>query len=402
MEFLNPEDQLKVLARGAFEIITPHELLDKLASSKRSGVPLRVKAGFDPTAPDLHLGHCVLLKKLRDFQDLGHTVVLIIGDYTAMIGDPSGRTETRPPLTGKEVQENARTYERQVFKILRKDRTEVLFNSSWLGRMSAQELLELATLENVARMLEREDFNRRYRSGAPITIREFLYPLIQAYDSVVVRADVELGGSDQKFNILLGRDIQRHFGLVPQVALLMPILEGLDGTRKMSKSLGNYIAIEDAPDEIFGKIMSLPDEVMWKYFELLSSRTLEEIESMRSDWHPMEAKKALALEMTAWFWGDEAAQAAKRAFEERFSKREFPDEAREVVLPKGGRLTLLDLVMECSERLKGRSEGKRLIQQGGLTIGGKKYTDPFGFPPMEEVLEVKIGKREFVRVRFSD
>ncbi|MEM4409769.1 MAG: tyrosine--tRNA ligase [Candidatus Caldarchaeum sp.] len=225
MEFLNPEDQLKLLARGAFEIITPDELLEKLAVSQRTGVPLRVKAGFDPTAPDLHLGHCVLLKKLRDFQDLGHTVVFIIGDYTAMIGDPSGRIEARPPLTIDEVKENARTYERQVFKILRKDRTEVLFNSSWLGRMSAQELLELATLENVARMLEREDFNKRYRSGAPITIREFLYPLIQAYDSVVVRADVELGGSDQKFNILLGRDIQRHFGLAPQVALLMPILE---------------------------------------------------------------------------------------------------------------------------------------------------------------------------------
>jgi tyrosyl-tRNA synthetase len=281
MDFLEPEKQLEIIKRGTEEIITEEELLSKLKRSRSEGRPLRVKAGFDPTAPDLHLGHCVLLKKLRDFQDLGHTVIFLIGDFTAMIGDPSGRIETRPALSEQEVAQNAKTYERQVFKILRRDRTEVVFNSTWLGKMSAKELLELASLENVARMLEREDFRKRYTMGAPITLKEFLYPLIQAYDSVSLKSDVELGGTDQKFNILLGRDVQRHFNQEPQVAVFVPILEGLDGVRKMSKSLGNYIAIEDPPEEIFGKVMSISDTLMWRYYELLSRRSREEIEEMR-------------------------------------------------------------------------------------------------------------------------
>ena len=401
MDFLEPEKQLEIIKRGTEEIITEEELLSKLKRSRSEGRPLRVKAGFDPTAPDLHLGHCVLLKKLRDFQDLGHTVIFLIGDFTAMIGDPSGRIETRPALSEQEVSENAKTYERQVFKILRRDRTEVVFNSTWLGKMSAKELLELASLENVARMLEREDFRKRYTMGAPITLKEFLYPLIQAYDSVSLKSDVELGGTDQKFNILLGRDVQRHFNQEPQVAVFVPILEGLDGVRKMSKSLGNYIAIEDPPEEIFGKVMSISDTLMWRYYELLSRRSREEIEEMRLKWHPMDAKKALAFEITAWFYGEEEALKAQRDFEKKFSERVFPEDAREVVLQRKDGITVLDLVLLSSQRVKSRGEAKRLIEQGGVSIDGEKVTDTKALVPYRDQLKLKIGKREFVKVRFT-
>jgi tyrosyl-tRNA synthetase len=401
MDFLEPEKQLEIIKRGTEEIITEEELLSKLKRSRSEGRPLRVKAGFDPTAPDLHLGHCVLLKKLRDFQDLGHTVIFLIGDFTAMIGDPSGRIETRPALSEQEVSENAKTYERQVFKILRMDRTEVVFNSTWLGKMSARELLELASLENVARMLEREDFRKRYNLGIPITLKEFLYPLVQAYDSVNLKADVELGGTDQKFNILLGRDVQRHFNQEPQVAVFVPILEGLDGVRKMSKSLGNYIAIEDPPEEIFGKVMSISDTLMWRYYELLSRRSREEIEEMRLKWHPMDAKKALAFEITAWFHGEERALKAQRDFEKKFSERVFPEDAREVVLQRKNGITVLDLVLLSSQRVRSRGEAKRLIEQGGVSIDGEKVTDTKALVPYRDQLRLKIGKREFVRVRFT-
>ena len=399
MTFPSPEEQIEIIRRGTEEIISEEELLAKFKKSAEMGEPLRIKAGFDPTAPDLHLGHCILLKKLRDFQDLGHTVVFLIGDFTAMIGDPSGRAETRPPLTEDEVAENAKTYERQVFKILRKDRTEVVFNSSWLKKMSAEELLRLASLENVARMLERDDFHKRYASGTPITIKEFLYPLIQAYDSANIRADVELGGTDQKFNILLGRDVQRYFGQEPQVAIFLPILEGLDGVRKMSKSLGNYIAVEDTPEDIFGKAMSISDELMWRYFELLSSRSPEEIKKMKSEWHPMDAKKTLAYEITSWFHGEDSAASARRDFEIKFSEREFPEDAREILLDKKNGSTILDLVVNSSERVKSRGEAKRLIEQGGVTVDGEKITDPKAVVPHKELLKVKIGKREFVKVK---
>jgi tyrosyl-tRNA synthetase len=401
MTFLDPEKQLQIIKRGTEEIISEEELLAKFKKSIEKGEPLRIKAGFDPTAPDLHLGHCILLKKLRDFQDLGHTVIFLIGDFTAMIGDPSGRTETRPPLTEGEVAENAKTYERQVFKILRRDRTEVVFNSSWLKKMSAEELLKLASLENVARMLERDDFHKRYTSGTPITIKEFLYPLIQAYDSVNIRADVELGGTDQKFNILLGRNVQRYFNQEPQVAIFVPILEGIDGVRKMSKSLGNYIAVEDSPEDTYGKIMSISDELMWRYYELLSSRPKEEINNMKATWHPMDAKKALAFEITSWFHGEESARNTQRDFETKFSEREFPEDAREITLDRKNGTTILDLIVLSSERIKSRGEAKRLIEQGGVSVDGKKITDPKALIPHKELLKIKIGKREFVKVRFS-
>lgn len=401
MKSLSPEKQIEIIKSGTAEIISEEELLEKLKKSIEIGKPLRIKAGFDPTAPDLHLGHCVLLKKLRDFQDLGHTVIFLIGDFTAMIGDPSGRSETRPPLSREEVVNNAETYERQVFKILRKDRTEVVFNSSWLGKMSAEEVLRLATLQNVARMLERDDFHKRYTSGTPITIMEFLYPLIQAYDSVNIRADVEFGGTDQKFNILLGRDIQRYFNQEPQVVILVPILEGLDGVQKMSKSLRNYIAIEDSPEDIYGKVMSISDALMWKYYELLSHRSCEEIQEMKDELHPMDAKKALAFEIVSWFHGQDCALEAQRDFEIKFSERQFPEDAREVTLERKNGTTILDLVLLSSEKIKSRGEAKRLIEQGGVSVDEQKFADPKAPVPHKELLKVKIGKREFVKVRFT-
>lgn len=401
MTFLRPEEQLRIVKRGTEEIISEEELLAKFKRSIERGEPLRIKAGFDPTAPDLHLGHCILLKKLRDFQDLGHTVIFIIGDFTAMIGDPSGRTETRPPLSEDEVAENAKTYERQVFKILKRERTEVVFNSSWLKRMSAEELLRLASLENVARMLERDEFHKRYTSGVPITLKEFLYPLIQAYDSATIRADVELGGTDQRFNILLGRDVQRYFNQEPQVAIFVPILEGLDGVKKMSKSLGNYIAVEDTPEDIYGKIMSISDTLMWRYYELLSSRSSEEVDRMRAEWHPMDAKKALAFEIVSWLHGEEEAKNAERDFETKFSERRFPEDAREVTLDRRNGTTILDLVVLSSERVKSRGEAKRLIEQGGVSVDGERITDPKAPLPQRDLLKVKIGKREFVKVRLG-
>jgi tyrosyl-tRNA synthetase len=401
MTFPGPEKQLEIIGNGTAEIISEEELLLKLRKSVDTKKPLRIKAGFDPTAPDLHLGHCVLLKKLRDFQDLGHTVVFLIGDFTAMIGDPSGKTETRPPLTKDEVANNAKTYERQVFKILKEDKTEVVFNSTWLERMGAQEMLVLASLENVARMLEREDFRKRYTSGATITIREFLYPLIQAYDSVNIRADVEFGGTDQRFNILLGRDVQRYFKQEPQVAILVPILEGLDGVQKMSKSLGNYIAIEEPPEDIFGKVMSVSDELMWRYYDLLSQRSRKEIKKMKEEWHPMDAKKALAFELVSWFHGEESASQAQKDFEMRFSERQFPEDAKEITITRTNGTTILDLVLLASQRVKSRGEAKRLIEQGGVIVNGQKIADPKTLLSYKELLKVKIGKREFIKVRFS-
>jgi len=376
MDFLKPKAQLEIIRRGTAEIILEDELLEKLKSSYETGEPLRVKAGFDPTAPDLHLGHCVLLKKLRDFQDLGHKVIFLIGDFTAMIGDPSGKSETRPPLTTEMIANNAETYEKQVFKILRRDMTSVMFNSEWLEKMSARELLELSTLENVARMLERDDFSKRYKDGVAITLREFLYPLVQAYDSAKLESDVEFGGTDQKFNILLGRDVQRSFGQAPQVAILLPILEGLDGVKKMSKSLGNYIAIEDTPQDIFGKVMSISDERMWKYYELLTNTPLEEREALKSGAHPMEAKKSLAFRMVEWFNGAGSAEAAQKDFEVKFSRRDFPEDAREVIIEKGGDTSILDLVMVSSAKIKSKGEAKRLIQQGGGEPGQREVHRP--------------------------
>ena len=397
---MNPEEQLEILKGGTADIISEEELLAKLKKSAEKNEPLRIKAGFDPTAPDLHLGHCVLLKKLREFQNLGHLVLFLIGDFTAMIGDPSGRSETRPPLTEDEVKQNAETYERQVFKILDREKTEVIFNSKWLAGMSAADLLKLSTLGNVARMLERDDFDKRYKSGVSISINEFLYPLIQAYDSAQMKADVEFGGTDQTFNILLGRDVQRHYGQEPQVAILLPILEGLDGVKKMSKSLNNYIAVEDSAVDIFGKVMSVSDELMWRYYELLTYHTEDEINNLKSG-HPMDAKKALAYELTAWLQGEEEAKKARDDFNTKFSSREFPEDAREIVLDKDNERTVLDLVVQSSNSLKSRGEAKRLVLQGGVSIEGKKVTDINEVVPDLESLQLRIGKKEFVVVKIK-
>jgi len=400
LSFKSPEEQLKIIKRGTAEIISEEELLKKLKKSADNNKPLRIKAGFDPTAPDLHVGHCVLLKKLREFQNLGHNVMFLIGDFTAMIGDPSGRSEARPPLTETQVKENSETYERQVFKILDRDKTEVVFNSSWLGSMSAADLIKLSTLENVARMLERDDFEKRYKSGVSISINEFLYPIIQAYDSAQMKADVEFGGTDQKFNILLGRDVQRHYNQEPQIAILLPILEGLDGVRKMSKSLNNYIAVEDIATDIFGKVMSVSDDLMWRYYELLTYKTDEEMNQIKAG-HPMDAKKALAYEITAWLQGDDEAKKAREDFETKFSSREFPEDAREVKLSRNEERTVLDLVVESSSSLKSRGEAKRLIIQGGLSINGEKISDITELSPIDGTHQLKIGKKEFVLVKIE-
>nr|NIT14056.1 tyrosine--tRNA ligase [Candidatus Dadabacteria bacterium] len=381
--------------------ISEEELLRKLEKSAKSNKPLRIKAGFDPTAPDIHLGHCVLLKKLRDFQDLGHTVVLIIGDFTAMIGDPSGRSDTRPALGKKQVLANARTYESQVFRIIDRFKTEIVFNSSWLGKMKAEDLLQLSALENVARMLERDDFEKRYKSGKPITIKEFLYPLMQAYDSVNIKSDIELGGTDQRFNLLLGRDIQRHFGQEPQIVLTMPILEGLDGVRKMSKSFGNYIAVEDSPGDMYGKVMSISDDLMWKYYNLLTSVSDAEINKMKSG-HPMEAKRRLASLIVEWLYDDQKSSEARSSFETKFSKREFPDDAREVSVNRNEISGLVDFVLRISKKFKSKSEIRRLIQQGGLTINGTRINDIEAEVPSKDSMEIKLGKKEFVKVIISE
>ena len=371
MEYQKPQKQLEIIKRGVDNIISEDELLKKLENSYKNNKPLRIKAGFDPTSPDLHLGHCLLLKKLRDFQDLGHTVIFLIGDFTAQIGDPTGKTETRPPLTNSEILENAATYKEQVFKILNPEMTEVMFNSKWLNELSIQDLLGLTSLVNVARILERDDFNKRYKSGVSISLKEFIYPLIQAYDSVEIKSDVEMGGTDQTFNILLGRDFQRHYDIEPQVAVFLPILEGLDGTKKMSKSLSNYIGIDESPIDIYGKVMSISDDLMWKYYYYFSASSEDQIEQLK-DGHPMDAKRGLAFELVSWLHDENSAQFARDDFETKFSNREFPQDARQVEINSNQAKTVIDLVMQISELLKTRGEAKRLINQGGLTINGKK------------------------------
>ena len=334
---LKPEEQLEQIRRGSEEIISEEELLKKLTKSYETNTPLRIKAGFDPTAPDLHLGHTVLIQKLKHFQDLGHQVLFLIGDFTGMIGDPSGKNETRRALTKEEVLANAETYKEQVFKILDPEKTEVVFNSTWMEKMSSSDMIKLASQYTVARMLERDDFTKRYKDNRPISIHEFIYPLVQGYDSVALKSDVELGGTDQKFNLLVGRDLQRAYNMAPQIALTMPILEGLDGVQKMSKSLNNYIGIAESPKDMFGKVMSISDELMFRYYLLLSDKSLAEIDELKkavSDGskHPMEAKKELAMEIVERFHSAEAAKEAREGFEQVFSKRENPDDMPEFAM----------------------------------------------------------------------
>jgi len=363
---LTPREQLEILKRGTVDIVSEQELLKKLEKKKT----LKVKAGFDPTAPDLHLGHVVLLKKLRQFQDLGHEVIIIIGDFTATIGDPTGRNETRPPLSKEQVLQNAKTYARQAFKVLDPNRTKLVYNSQWLEGMNARDIVELTSKYTVARMLEREDFSKRFKEGIPIYIHEFLYPLFQAYDSVAVEADVELGGTDQLFNLLIGRDIQREYGQEPQVAITMPLLVGIDGFRKMSKSYGNYVGITEEPEVMFGKIMSIPDELMWDWYKLLTDYSQEEIEQFKK-WHPRDAKLNLAYTIVKQFHGPEAARRAKEQFLKTFSQREFPDNAPVFKFPKGSKFRLDDLIVKLGFA-PSKKEAQRIIKGGGLKIDGEK------------------------------
>jgi len=390
---MSPEEQLEILKRGTVEIIEERELLAKLKEER----PLRVKAGFDPTAPDLHLGHVVLLQKMRQFQELGHEVIFIVGDFTAMIGDPTGRSETRPPLSREEVLENAKTYEHQLFKILDPERTTVLFNSSWIEELGTKGLIELAAKYTVARMLERDDFSQRFREGLPIYIHEFLYPLLQAYDSVAIRADVELGGTDQKFNLLIGRDIQREFGQSPQVCITLPLLVGLDGVRKMSKSYGNYVGLNEDPRTMFGKLMSVSDELMWDYYRLLTDYPEEQIRRIRDEWHPMEAKKHLAYIIVKRFHSEEKADYAREWFERTYSRKEFPEDAPLVEVEEE-ELSALDLLMKLSA-VSSRNEGRRVIQSGGMRVNSEKITDPHMRIRTEGELRVQVGRKKFYRVR---
>ncbi len=401
------EQQLREIRRGAVEIIDEGELRHRLQRALREKRPLRVKAGFDPTAPDLHLGHTVLIQKLRQFQEAGHQVIFLVGDFTAHIGDPTGRSEVRRPVTLEEIADNARTYETQIFKILDRERTEIAFNSTWMGEMTSAEMIGLASSYTVARMLERDDFSKRYRAGLPIHIHEFLYPLIQGYDSVALRADVELGGTDQKFNLLVGREIQRARGQEPQVVLTMPLLEGLDGKEKMSKTLGNYVGITESPEEMFGKLMSISDDLMMRYYELLSHRTAAEIEELRGGLargkiHPMAAKEDLAAEIVARFHGTEGAGAGRAHFIRVHRHREVPSDIEEVAhpLPEGGKVWLPGL-LQATGLVASRGEARRLIAQGGVRVDGERVTDPEAELPVCETLTLQVGKRHFKRVKFK-
>ena len=392
------ERQLALIARGAVEIISTKELGDKLAESLKDRRPLRVKAGFDPTAPDLHLGHTVLIHKLKHFQDLGHEVVFLIGDFTGMIGDPTGVSETRKPLTKEEVRQNAKTYERQIYKILDPERTIIDFNSRWMNRMTAEQLIHLSAHYSMARMLERDDFQKRYRDQKPISIHEFLYPLIQGYDSVALEADVELGGTDQKFNLLVGRELQRAYGQSPQVVLTMPLLEGTDGVRKMSKSLGNYIALEDPPEEMFGKLMSISDTLMWRYYELLTTEDLHSVKAM----HPMEAKLNLASTIVARYHSPSAAADARAEFRQKFSEREFPVESAERTVLSAEPMALVAVITKAG-LAPSKTEARRLIAQGGVELDGEKVTDGDRILPAEPGREyrLKVGKKRFAVIRFE-
>ncbi|MEA1989417.1 MAG: tyrosine--tRNA ligase [Pseudomonadota bacterium] len=392
------QEQLAIIKRGAEEILVEKELIEKLESGK----PLRVKAGFDPTAADLHLGHTVLINKLKQFQDLGHEVLFLIGDFTAMIGDPTGKSVTRPALTAEEVAQNAETYKEQVFKILDPAKTKVVFNSEWMSKMSAAEMIQLAGKMTVARMLERNDFGDRYAANTPIAIHEFLYPLVQGYDSVAMDADIELGGTDQKFNLLMGRTLQGHYGKPQQCTLTMPILEGLDGVQKMSKSLNNYIGIKDAPSDMFGKVMSVSDELMWRYYELLSFESIEAIEGLKeaiaNGENPRNVKVKLALELITRFHSEEAAQNALKDFETKFSKNAIPDDIDEVTIE--GEMPLANLLKEAG-LVASTSDGHRMTKQGAVKINGEKVDDSRQLMPVGTTAVYQVGKRKFAKITIS-
>lgn len=399
------EEQIALLERGVVDCIGHDELVKKLKKSEESGVPLRVKAGFDPTAPDLHLGHTVLLQKLKHFQDLGHDIYFLIGDFTGMIGDPTGKSETRKALTREDVTANAESYKEQVFKILDPEKTKVVFNSEWLSKLDSFDMIRLASELTVARMLEREDFKVRFREGNPISIHEFMYPLIQGYDSVALEADVELGGTDQLFNLLMGRDLQRSRGQVPQVVMTVPLLEGLDGVHKMSKSLGNYIGVSEPANDIYGKVLSASDELMFRYYDLLSDLTSIEIASLKADMesgklHPKEIKKQLARELTGRFHSPDAALQAEANFERVFRKGGLPDDIEEKVIESAEDIWLPQLLVDLG-MVQSTSDGRRMIKQNAVSLDGTKVTDmKTNVAPQGEML-VKVGKRRFCKVIFK-
>jgi tyrosyl-tRNA synthetase len=395
----NVEESLRLLKRGVDGILLEGELRERLASGQR----LRVKAGFDPTAPDLHLGHAVLITKMRQFQDLGHEVLFLIGDFTGMIGDPSGKNATRPPLSRDEIIENARTYEEQIYKILDPEKTLVMFNSSWMNEMTAADLIRLAAQHTVARMLERDDFQQRYRNEQPIAIHEFLYPLVQGYDSVAMRADVELGGTDQRFNMLVGRELQRAYGQPPQVVITLPILEGTDGAQKMSKSLGNYIGIAEPPEEQFGKLMSISDDLMWRYLELLSAEDMLTIDQWRKQiaegLNPRDIKVRLAMEIVTRFHGSKEAEHAYQDFVTKFQKRAIPEDIPEQEVPSATASVSVSYVLKSSGLTTSTSEAIRLVKQGGVRIDGKRVEDPNEKITSGESRVIQVGRRRFARVK---
>ncbi|MDH7498454.1 MAG: tyrosine--tRNA ligase [Syntrophomonadaceae bacterium] len=396
------QEQLAVLRRGTAEIVPEEELLKKIEASLRSGRPLRVKLGLDPTAPDIHLGHTVVLNKLRQFQDLGHEVHLIIGDFTGRIGDPSGKSETRKQLSEAEVMANARTYEAQVFKVLDRSKTHIYFNSEWLAPLRFADVIKLAATFTVARMMEREDFAKRLREGIPISVHEFFYPLMQGYDSVELRADVELGGTDQKFNLLVGRSLQREYGQEPQVAMMMPILEGTDGVQKMSKSLGNYIGVNEDPFEMYGKTMSIADHLITRYLELATRVPMEEISALATGMaegriNPRDAKMRLARELVTLYHGPEAAERAEERFKLVFSQRTLPEDIPEYRVAAGEEW-LPRLLVEaglCSST----SEGRRLVAQGAVRVDGERVDDSEAALSLRDGMVVQVGRRKFVRLR---
>ena len=395
------DSELALLLRGVEEVIPKEEFLKKLDKKR----PLRIKLGFDPTAPDLHLGHTVILNKLKLFQDLGHQVIFLIGDFTGLVGDPSGVNETRPVLSEKEIKKNAKTYERQVFKILDKKKTEIRFNSEWMNKFSPEEFIRLSSVQTVARMLERDDFHKRYTSQKPISIHEFLYPLLQGYDSVALNSDVELGGTDQKFNLLLGREVQKFYGKEPQVIFTLPLLEGLDGDKKMSKSLGNYIAIEDSQNEIFGKIMSISDELMWRYFELLSFKKQEEInklkKSQKEGLNPRDIKFLLAEEIVDRFHGEGFGNKAKEEFKSRFQQGNSPSEIKEIEIKLMEKDISLPKILKEAGMVSSTSEALRLIKQGGVRIEGEKILDSKYKINQNSSLLYQVGKRKFFRIKIA-
>ncbi len=399
---LSAKEQLETIKRGAVEVIVEADLLKKLEISVSTGKPLRVKAGFDPTAPDIHLGHTVLLNKMRQFQELGHNVIFLIGDFTGMIGDPTGKSETRKHLTHAEVVENAKTYQQQIFKILDKDKTIISFNSEWMMKMSSIDMIQLAARHTVARMLEREDFKKRYESQLPISVHEFLYPLIQGYDSVALKADVELGGTDQKFNLLMGRELQKEYGQEPQCIVMMPLLEGLDGVNKMSKSLGNYIGINEPAKDIFGKVMSISDDLMLRYYDLVSAVSLGDLSVLKAHvkdgtLHPMEAKKRLGAELSDRFCGTGEGTKARAEFEKVFSKRDMPDEIPTVDIAWEGEKMKLARIITLAGAAKSNSEARRLIQQNAVEVDQQQVKD-FDAELTAGTYTIRVGKKRFVRV----